>query len=60
MCADLFRDFQFGLKLIQQNTGRNTFEIGPEAVQNPNKYLSDLVVASYGATTKVADARAAT
>ncbi|MDF1753841.1 MAG: AAA family ATPase [Verrucomicrobiales bacterium] len=48
VCSDLFRDFQFGLKLIQQNTGRNTFHIGAEAVRQPDKYLSDLVVSSYG------------
>ena len=47
LCRQRFRDVQFGLKLIQKNTGRMTFEIGPEAVEDPDKYLSDLVVKSY-------------
>ena len=38
---------QFGLKLIQKNTGRKTFELGSEAVEDPDIYLSDLVVQSY-------------
>ena len=35
------------LKLIQKNTGRTRFELGSEAVADPDKYLSDLVVKSY-------------
>ncbi|MED5419305.1 MAG: hypothetical protein VYA27_11420, partial [Verrucomicrobiota bacterium] len=42
-----FRDVQFGLKLIQKNTGRACFELGPEAVEDPDNYLSELVVRSY-------------
>ena len=38
---------QFGLKLIQKNTGQTRFELGAEAVKDPDKYLSDLVVRSY-------------
>ena len=51
LCRQRFRDVQFGLKLIQKNTGRMTFEIGPEAVEDPDKYLSDLVVKSYRSGT---------
>lgn len=47
LCRQRFRDVQFGLKLVQKNTGRTTFKIGPEAVKDPDKYLSDLVVKSY-------------
>ncbi len=47
LCEELFRDYQFGLKLIQQNTGRNTFSIDASAIDSPEKYLSNLVVASY-------------
>ena len=46
LCRQRFRDMQFGLKLIQKNTGRTTFELGSEAVEDPDKYLSDLVVQS--------------
>lgn len=47
LCRQRFRDVQFGLKLIQKNTGRTRFELGPEGVVDPDKYLSDLVVRSY-------------
>ena len=47
LCRQRFRDVQFGLKLIQKNTGRESFEFGVEAVDDPDKYLSDLVVQSY-------------
>ena len=46
-CAQLFKDYQFGLKLIAQNTGQQEFIIDKDAVENPDKVLSDLVVASY-------------
>jgi ATP-dependent Clp protease ATP-binding subunit ClpX len=48
-CADKFKDYQFGLKLIAQNTGRKQFAIDADAVDNPDKVLSDLVVESYRA-----------
>ena len=47
LCSDLFRDFQFGLKLIQKNTGEKVFKLSREAVENPDAYLSSLVVTSY-------------
>ena len=47
LCRQRFRDVQFGLKLIQKNTGRTSFEMGEEAVDDPDKYLSDQVVQSY-------------
>jgi hypothetical protein len=46
-CAQRFRDFQFGLKLIAQNTGQAEFTIGPDAVEAPDRALSEWVVASY-------------
>jgi endopeptidase Clp ATP-binding regulatory subunit ClpX len=46
-CAEKFKDYQFGLKLIAQNTGRKEFGLDVEAVENPDKVLSDLVVESY-------------
>jgi len=47
LCATRFKDFQFGLKLIAQNSDRREFIITGEAVRNPDKVLSDWVVASY-------------
>ncbi len=47
LCADKFRDFQFGLKLIAQNSGQKEFLLDAAAVQAPDKTLSEWVVASY-------------
>ena len=47
VCTEKFKDFQFGLKLILQNTGQREFIIGPETVDAPDKALSEWVVASY-------------
>ncbi len=47
LCAEKFKDFQFGLRLISQNTGQQEFNIDADAVEAPDKRLSDWVVASY-------------
>src|SRR5216117_2427784 len=47
LCAERFKDFQFGLKLIAQNTGQKEFTIDLDAVQAPDQMLSEWVVASY-------------
>jgi len=47
LCAARFKDFQFGLKLIWQNTGQKEFVIDAGAVESPDKILSDWVVKSY-------------
>jgi endopeptidase Clp ATP-binding regulatory subunit ClpX len=47
LCAKRFKDFQFGLKLIAQNSGQREFVIDKAAVEAPDKTLSDWVVASY-------------
>jgi ATP-dependent Clp protease ATP-binding subunit ClpX len=47
LCAARFKDFHFGLKLIAQNSGQKEFTIDTDAVQDPDKVLSDWVVASY-------------
>ena len=47
LCAHLFKDYQFGLNLIRKNTGRTKFVINAEAVDAPDKFLSELVVQSY-------------
>src|SRR5438874_5709880 len=53
MCAEKFKDFQFGLKLIAQNTGRKEFTIDADVVEAPDKVLSDWVVGSYRTEAKV-------
>ena len=47
LCAHLFKDYQFGLNLIKKNTGQTRFVINAEAVDAPDKFLSELVVQSY-------------
>ncbi len=50
LCADRFKDFHFGLKLIVQNSGPREFVLDKDAVEEPDKTLSDWVVASYRAS----------
>jgi len=47
LCAQRFKDFHFGLKLIAQNSGKTEFVIDEETVRAPDRVLSDWVVASY-------------
>jgi endopeptidase Clp ATP-binding regulatory subunit ClpX len=47
LCAARFKDFHFGLNLIAQNSGRREFLLDTDAVQTPDKVLSEWVVASY-------------
>ncbi|EEF63439.1 AAA family ATPase [Pedosphaera parvula] len=46
-CAARFKDYQFGLRLISQNTGQEEFTVDTDAVESPDKILSEWVVASY-------------
>ena len=48
-CANKFKDYQFGLKLIAQNKGQREFNVDTDAVDAPDKILSEWVVASYRA-----------
>ncbi len=47
LCAHLFKDYQFGLNLIKNNTAQSRFVINAAAVDAPDKFLSELVVQSY-------------
>jgi endopeptidase Clp ATP-binding regulatory subunit ClpX len=47
LCAEKFKDFQFGLKLLSQNTAQTEFQIDRAVIDAPEKALSDWVVASY-------------
>jgi ATP-dependent Clp protease ATP-binding subunit ClpX len=47
LIQDLFKDFEFGLKLITENTGQREFELDAEAVTNPEQWLSNAVRSSY-------------
>ncbi len=47
LCAHLFKDYQFGLSLVQKNTGQGTFILPVHAIEAPDKFLSELVVQSH-------------
>jgi ATP-dependent Clp protease ATP-binding subunit ClpX len=47
LCAERFKDFQFGLKLLSQNTQQTEFTIDRAVVDAPERALSEWVVASY-------------
>ncbi|MDQ6624311.1 MAG: ATP-dependent protease, partial [Verrucomicrobiota bacterium] len=47
LCAHLFKDYQFGLSLVQKNTGERVFHLPAAAVEAPDKFLSELVVRSH-------------
>ena len=47
LCAHLFKDYQFGLNLIRKNTGQKAFILSRDAVDSPDKFLSELVVQSH-------------
>ena len=47
LCQHLFKDYQFGLSLIEKNTRQKRFVLGAAAVDAPDKFLSELVVESY-------------
>ncbi len=46
LCAKLFKDYPFGLKLVTRSTGETRFTITPDAVANPDKFVSELVVSA--------------
>ena len=47
LCRKLFKDYPFGLQLIASNTNEKSFALPRRAIEEPDRYLSDLVVASY-------------
>jgi len=49
VCERLFRDYPYGLKLIQNQSGKNIFSITVAMVKNPDKALSELITSQYQA-----------
>ncbi|MCP5560391.1 MAG: AAA family ATPase [Verrucomicrobiaceae bacterium] len=47
VCQRLFKDFPFGLRLATRTNGQTRFVLDSAAAENPEKYLSDLVVNTY-------------
>lgn len=46
LCTKLFKDYPFGLKLVTRSTGETRFPIPADAISNPDKYVSELVVSA--------------
>jgi len=46
-CGVVFKDFEFGLKLVAKNSGQTTFPIDRSAVESPDQTMSRWVVSSY-------------
>ncbi len=49
-CAQVFKDFEFGLKLVSKNSGQTCFVVDRAVVEAPDAAISRWVVSSYRAT----------
>jgi ATP-dependent protease Clp ATPase subunit len=47
LCAELFKDYEFGLRLVKRPSADSPVILPREAVEAPDKFLSDLVVRAY-------------
>ncbi len=47
LCARLFKDYEFGLRLVGRPRGGEALVLPLEAVESPDKFLSELVVQAY-------------
>ncbi|MFM8230992.1 MAG: hypothetical protein ACKOAL_07185, partial [Chthoniobacterales bacterium] len=47
LCAELFRNYEFGLRLLRGSPAGHPLVLTRAAVDSPDKFLSDLVVGSY-------------
>jgi len=47
VCERVFKDYPYGLKLIQKETGRDTFAVTTEMVRDPDGTLSEMVLEQY-------------
>ncbi len=47
LLRDLFSNYHHGLKLIRERTGRGSFEIEAQAMDEPQEYLNGLIKESY-------------
>ena len=47
LCEDVFKDYEFGLKLAQTGDAAEKFLITAEAIDEPDRFLSDWLVKTY-------------
>lgn len=54
LCARLYENYPFGLRLVTGADGGGVFELGVDEVADPDRYLSDLVVKSHRRASEAA------
>ncbi len=47
ICHDLFKDYEHGLAIVARNTSERRWTLPLAAIENPDKFLSELVVKSF-------------
>ncbi|MDT8391899.1 MAG: AAA family ATPase [Lentisphaeria bacterium] len=47
VCEEHFKDLSYGLSLIARNTGKTSFKLGKQAVDNPDRLLAKWIRESY-------------
>ncbi len=47
LCLRLFANYPLGLQLLQEKTGRRSFELDIEAVEEPDRYLDGMIKEKY-------------
>ena len=52
LCEKKFKDFEHGLKIISQRTGKHSFVLDKKAIDDPDKELSRWVVESFSSTSE--------
>jgi ATP-dependent Clp protease ATP-binding subunit ClpX len=56
LCERLFKDYEFGLKLVQDQTDGEVLRVPGSAVDDPDKFLSDWLVKHYRSDTSATKA----
>ena len=52
LCEKKFKDFEHGLKIISQRTGKHSFVLDKKAIDDPDKELSRWVVESFSSSSE--------
>ncbi|MGB9617079.1 MAG: AAA family ATPase [Desulfomonilaceae bacterium] len=47
ICRKIFQNYHHGLKLVMERTGSSEFTIPKEAIENPEKYLNEMIQQTY-------------
>ena len=47
VCRKIFQNYHHGLKLVMERSESHEFTISKEAIQNPERYLNDMIQKTY-------------